>query len=209
MSGGLCEPHRAPRIENELERSTTKLAPTGWLAGLFTQHDIDEELSSTYLNQSCYYKRDRWDLPHEDDGEDRYSDEGDMDGWKKLNDRVQHRFMDIFNDIIHYFGFGDARRALATEATSDERQDIHLNYDKSHRDPGYSTRPDLIVLGHDHKQLPRSLDSYDASMSKDEEQRRELYRGCVAVGKVERCQRRGETDRKLEKVANYARCSSF
>jgi len=149
-------------------------------------------MSSTYLNQSSYYKRSRWDLPHEDGGEDCYGDEDDMDGWKKFNDRVQHRFMDIFNDIIHYFGFGDARRVLATEATKDERDDIYLNYDKNYRPPKYSTRPDLAVLGHDLKQLPRSLDSYDASMSKDEEQRRELYRGfdfcawwCRGIGFVE------------------------
>ena len=113
--------------------------------------------------------------------------------------------MDIFGDIIHYFGFGDTRRALATEATSDERDDIYLSYDNAWHDPEFSTRPDLIILGHDSKQLPRPLGSYDASMSRDEEQRRELYRGCVAVGKVERCQRRGDTDRKLEKATNCAR----
>jgi len=128
-----------------------------------------------------------------------------MDVWKKFNDRVQHRFMDIFGDIIHYFGFGDARRALATEATNDERDDIFLNYDNAWHDPEFSTRPDLVILGHDSKQLPRPLDFYDASMSRDEEQRRELYRGCVAVGKVERSQRRGQCDRKLEKAANCAR----
>ena len=113
--------------------------------------------------------------------------------------------MDIFNDVIHYFGFGAARRALVTEATKDERDDICLDYDNCYRDPDYSTRPDLIILGQDSKQLPGSLDSYNPSMSIDEEQRRELYRGCVTVGKVERSQRRGRTDRKLEKMGTCAR----
>jgi len=206
MSDGLCEHRHSPRIEEELEGSTTKIAPTSWLASLFTRHGIEEELSSMYLNQSTYYKRNRWDLPHYNDGEDHVrGDEGDVDGWKKLNDRIQHRFMDIFNDIIHYFGFGDSRRALATEGTRDERDDIYYNYNKCYTRSEFSTRPDLIILGQDAKQLPRSLGSYGASMSIGEEQRRELYRGCAAVGKVERFQLRGETDRKLEKVATCAR----
>ena len=145
-------------------------------------------------------------MPHDGDGEDRYLDqEGPLDRLKKFNDRVQHRFMDIFNDIIHHFGFLDARRALATEATSDERDDIYVNYAKGYRDPEYSTRPDLVILGQDPQQLPRSLESYSAFMSVDEGQRRELYRGCVAVGKVERCQRRGDIDRKIEKIGTCAR----
>lgn len=141
-----------------------------------------------------------------DDGEDHYNfDKGEIDVWKKFNDRVQHRFMDIFNDIIHYFGFGDTRRALATEGTKDESDDIDLDYNDPWHAPDYSTRPDLIILGQDSKQLPRSLELYGPSMSIDEEERGELYRGCIAVGKVERRQRRGKTDRKLEKAAYCAR----
>ena len=206
MSGGLCEPRRFPRIEEEFDGSAAQLAPTSWLESLFTRHDIDVESSSSYLNQSTYYNCGRWDLPHYDDGEDQNRDDkGEVDKLKKLNDRMQHRFMDIFNDVIHYFGFGAMRRALATEATKDERDDIRFNYDNHYRDPDYSTRPDLIILGQDPKQLPRSLDSYHPSMSVDEEHRHELYRGCVAVGKVERSQRRGRTDKKLEKMGTCAR----
>ena len=184
------------------------------MAALFTRHAVDVASSSAFLDQSVYYQSGHWDLPQQDADEDEDEDYDvsmlvDIDDRKEFNDRVLHRFMDIFNDVIHYFGFGAARTALATEATSDELDDIYLNYNSPGHDPTYSTRPDLVILGQDAKQLPRPLDSYTASMSIEEEQRRELYRGCVSVGKVERCQRRGYCDRKLTKVANCARCDAF
>jgi len=72
--------------------------------------------------------------------------------------------MDISNDIIHYFGFGDTRSALFTDTTDDEVDDICFEYN-FRRNPEHSTRPDLVILGQDAKQLPRSIHSYSASMS--------------------------------------------
>jgi len=206
FQSNLDESPKTPHIEEELSPQTAQFAPGGWLANLFTHYGIEAQSSSTYLSQSAYYKSGRWDIP-DDEGEldNCWDDEDhDLDVLQVLNGRIQQRFMDILDDIIHYFGFAASRRALATEPTADERDDILLEYDDGFT-PEYSTRPDLVILGHDSKQLPRALDSYTATMSTDEEHRSELYRGCVAVGKVERAQRRGESDRKLEKVANCAR----
>ena len=174
MSDGLCEPRRFPHIEEELEGFATQIAPTGWLSTLFTRHDIEAQSSSTYLEQSSYYKCGRWDFP-DDKGELEHcweEEEDALDVLKILNGRIQHRFMDILNDVLRHFGFGDARLALATEPTADERDDILLDYDEAWDMPDYSTRPDLIILGQDAKQLPWPLESYNAAMSTDEEQRR-------------------------------------
>jgi len=209
MPDGLYEYRHSPSIEEELKGSATQLAPTDWLASLFTRHRIEAQSSSEYLSQSTFYKYGRWDIPFDEGELEDCLDMDDeaVDPQKIFNGRIQQRFMDIFNDILHHFGFGASRRALATEPTADESDDIYLEYDDHFNPPDYSTRPDLIILGQDAKYLPQPLQSYTASMSINEEQRRELYRGCVAVGKVEREQRRGETDRKLEKAANCARCA--
>ena len=160
-----------------------------------------------------FYHRRHWDLPHEryedpdpwelhvPDGEEEYP----PDDFKTWNDQINHRFTDIVNDIMHYFGFGKSRKALSTESTKDERDDIHYEYDDSgSRQLNYSTRPDLAILGEDDKQLLRPLESYNGAMSVNEQGRNSLYRGCVAFGKVERVQRK-ELDRTLEKVATCAR----
>ena len=68
--------------------------------------------------------------------------------------------MDILNDILHYFSLAESRRALATEPTTDERDDTLLEYDDDFDTPEYSTRPDLIILGHDSKHLQRAVDLY-------------------------------------------------
>ena len=120
--------------------------------------------------------------------------DGDMDSC------IQHRFMDIFNDVFDFFGLGKMRKALATQSTDDERDDNYFDYNKLYLDtPHFSTRPDLVMLGQDARLLPRAVDTYTRSMSVD------LYRGCVAIGKVQRFIRWGGIDVMVEKVATCAR----
>ena len=134
--------------------------------------------------------------------------EGPPDG--DTDAQTQQRYMDIFNDIFEHFGLRDTRKVLATQSTDDERDDNRFDYDKiSMNTPHFSTRPDLVVLGHDPRLLPRAVDSYTRSMSAGREERRELYRGCVAIGKVQRFTRWNEMDMMLEKVATCARFAIF
>jgi len=206
------------------------LVPTDWLAHLFSSREggiksaAGTETTNGYLSQSCYYNGDKWDIPQGleadadaiclDEESDEESDEDlDVDGdelrqkdpWKSANECLQQRFMDIFNDIFYYFGLGKARKALATESTDDEYDDVHYRYEKvCSRAPHFSTRMDIAILGEDTRQLPRPLDSYSRGMSVDKEERRELYRGCVAVAKVQKVSRGSGSDRMLEKVATAA-----
>ena len=195
-----------PSIEEELAGST--IAPKDWLPTLFSSHTIDARSANQYLDKSPYYVGGRWDMPDADDSDADPPFLGlddPVDDWKHQNDRIQRRFMDIMNDIIHHFCLGDSRKVLTTESTDDEMDDVNFNYNKLRRDPKFSTRPDLAILGQDTRYLPRPLDSYESRMSIEEGDRIELYRGCVAIGKVERYQRRGWTDRMLEKVATCAK----
>jgi len=198
--------HKMSSIGTELGGSIT-YAPNDWLPALFSLHGIDTESANRYLDQSPYYMGGHWDIPDADDTDTPpvLGLNDPEDTWKYQNDRIQHRFMDIMNDIIHHFCLGDSRKVLTTESTDDEMDDVNFNYNKLRRDPKFSTRPDLAILGQDTRYLPRPLDSYESRMSIEEGDRIELYRGCVAIGKVERYQRRGWTDRMLEKVATCAK----
>jgi len=218
-------------IEKQLQGATRRVNPSNWLTALLSSRCIDDKTASAYLLQSPYYKGSKWDLPEEDedwdesersfeydepeDTEDGEGDEGNaeaetgaVDPWKIENERLQQRFMDIFNDILLFFGLGASRRVLATETTDDEEDDIFYQYDASWSEgpPRFSTRPDLLLLGEDVRQLPRSLDSYDRGMSANPEGRLELYRGCVAVGKVQKVGGRSGSDALLAKVATCAEC---
>ena len=116
----------------------------------------------------------------EGDDEDEDEDDDDDDGQgledpcEGDNNRLQQRFMDIFNDVLLYFGLNNARKAMATQPMDDEKDDIFYRYD--YRDwargpPRFSTRPDLVVLGEDSRQLPRPLSSYHRGMSVSQEGR--------------------------------------
>ena len=130
------------------------------------------------------------------------------DPWQNENECLQQRFMDIFNDILDYFGLGTSRRALATESTNDEEDDVSYEYQATCPDapPRFSTRPDIILLGEDSRQLPRPLDTYNRTMSVALGDRDELYRGCVAVAKVQKLGGRRGHDAMLAKLATCALC---
>jgi len=123
-----------------------------------------------------------------------------------MDSQLQQRFMDIFNDILHHFGLEKRRKVLATQALTDnEDLEYFCEYDRFGT-AYYSKRPDLVFLGQDHSLLPRPMDTYTRSMSNDEAQRRELYRGCVVLGNVQQYRNldlRGDV--KLEKVGTCAR----
>jgi len=216
-------------IEKQLEGATRRVNPSEWLTTLFSARCIDDKTASAYLSQSPYYKNAKWDLPQEDmdwdesarsfeydnpedseDGEENGGNEeaetSTVDPWQIENERLQQRFMDIFNDVLFYFGLGTSRRVLATESTDDEEDDIFYKYDAawSEGPPHFSTRPDLLFLGEDVCQLPRALDSYGRDMSVKAEDRLELYRGCVAVTKVQKVGGRFGRDTLLAKVATCA-----
>jgi len=142
----------------------------------------------------------------EDNGEKEETETSAVDPWQNENERLQQRFMDIFNDALFYFDLGTSRKALATESTDDEEDDIFYKYDSSSSEipPRFSTRPDLLFLGEDVHQLPRTLNSYGRHMSVNLEDRQELYRGCVAVVKVQKVGGRGGSDALLAKVATCA-----
>jgi len=221
-------------IEQQLQGAARQIAPSDWLAKLFSARQIDEKSASDYLTQSAYYKGAKWDLVedtdevpgryYEDDCSDSDEDEDDVeeaeeageeaivyvpvDPWQNGNDRLQQRFMDIFNDVLFYFGLGTSRTVLATESTDDEYDDIFYPFDNrdccSSSPPHFSTRPDLVLLGEDARQLPRALDWYSRSMSANPEERLDLYRGCVAVGKVQKVGGRGRSAAMLAKLATGA-----
>jgi len=169
--------------------------------------DDDKERSSFYE----YYQ-------HDYNGEENEADEDDVGGgsseqaratssvddFQEDNDRLVQRFTDIFNDALDYFGSQTTRFTLGTDSTDDEYDDVNFDY-RYYGTPKFSTRPDLVVLGEEERYLPRKLESFSRGMSVDAEGRRDLYGGCVAIGKVEKVQRRGREDRKLEKLANCAR----
>ena len=198
-------------IEDELSGSTA-YAPRDWLPTLFSLHSIDAYSANQYLVKSPYYVGGRWDIPDADDSDTDplvLGLEDPLDRWKYQNDRIQRRFMDIMNDIIHYYHLEGSRKVLTTEPTDDETDDLKPSYDRLLRDPNFSTRPDLALLGQDTRYLPRPLDSYESRMSIEEGDRIELYRGCAAIGKVERHQRRRYGDKMLAKVATCARCDGL
>jgi len=129
------------RIEEELAGKTT-YAPNNWLATLFSSHNIDERRSLGYIKQPAYYIDGRWDIPNFDPDAGNLPDilglDDPVDRMKHLNDQTQRRFMDIMNDIIHHFGQQDSRRALMTDSTEDEHDDVNLNYRKYYS-PKFST----------------------------------------------------------------------
>ena len=98
--------------------------------------------------------------------------------------------MDIFDDVIHYFGCGDTRKVLATQTTEgvwdaslpdiDTDTDSDSELSDCNERPNLSIHPELALSGEDPRLLPRSVYSYTQSMSVDVEGRRALYRGCVA-----------------------------
>lgn len=188
-----------PSIEAELAGSRTQAAPSDWLSRLLNRHKIGTRTAGDYLSQSAFYKDNRWDIT---DSEAKYWGVCET---QARDDRINRRFMDIINDIIDYCGSRGSRRTLATDFADDEWDDLHYDYERTtSKLPDYSTRPDLVILGKDAKQFRRPLESYTSNMSTTEEDRRKLYRGCVAFGKVERVQRK-RMDRMLEKVATCAR----
>lgn len=192
-----------------------------WLTRLLAFHDIDQQSASEFVISSPYYKNGRWDLPVLDDTSSTLEEpleEWDIvlgvDAQKPMNDRIQQRFMDILNDVIHHFSLGNSYRALATDATDDEKDDISHEYGSADppRPVQVSTRPDLVLLGRDIS--PQPLDSYHGAMSVKEERHR-LYQGSVAVGKVGKVQRQldsnddelydsNETFTKVATCARYA-----
>jgi len=148
-----------PRIEQELAGPATQDAPTCWLKALLSRHDTEAQSAPAYLQQSLYYFLNHWDLPKVDNedgdsGDSTDDDDEDVDPWAEVgdddeyydedgmildkngedsckvwNDQIQHRFMGIINDIVHYFGLGVSRMAFATGAAKDEWDDIFLEYD--------------------------------------------------------------------------------
>lgn len=66
--------------------------------------------------------------------------------WRIESERLQERFVDIFNDVSSYFGLAISRSALATESSNDEEDDIFYEYDasRSENPPRFSTRPDFF-----------------------------------------------------------------
>jgi len=218
-------------IQEELKAAFIHVVSNEWLTNLFSLRKIDRTSACDYIAQSPYHTTRGWDLPERtvpqaspDDGNDgpnfyEYYIEGDrrsntaarqrlVDHGQDDNDRLVQRFADIFNDVLHYFNLLSTRYALGTDSTDDEDDDTYCNYD-GYENPQFSTRPDLVLLGEDDRHLPRELASYSRRMSDNPEGRRDLYRGCVAIGKVEKVQRRGECDKKLEKLANCARYGAF
>lgn len=179
-------------------------APEEWWEELFSLHGIETGPARVYLSTSPFYRDERWSLPKNNArarGDPPLPADDDIDA------QIQQRYMDIFNDVISDFTHnGLERKVLATKPTDDEVDDIYFHYNwDGGRAPHFSTRPDLVLLGDDPMILPRSVDSYTKSMSVDLEERRELYRGCVVVGKVQRYQRENEVDRMLDKVAACAK----
>lgn len=87
--------------------------------------------------------------------------------------------MDIFNDVLLYFGLNHSRKTLATGAAVEEEDDVHYRYDwrDCWRPPRFSMRSDVVILGEDARELPRPLDSYHRGMSVSKEERTEIYRG--------------------------------
>ena len=160
-------------IERQLGGAARQVAPISWLADLFTSRQLEEQPASQYLAQSPYYKKHFWDLPENSemdvdsshfDGEtfEEFDARCPADPWRNDNEGLQQRFMDIFNDVLTYFGLSQSRIALATESTADERDDVWYSYDEPGAEdpPHFSTRPDIVLLGEDVRQLNRALDSY-------------------------------------------------
>ena len=235
----MQETRNLAEIEKQLQEPVQHVRPVEWLTRLFSGRHIDEESASEYLAQSPYFKDAKWDLPEEEedssddeksfgyydphsDDEDTsegYTDEEEqeenlpVDPWQSDNERLQHRFMDMFNDVLDYFGLGSSRRALSTESTDDEYDDIFYRFDdedtRNPNPPKFSTRPDLLLLGEDARQLPRSLSTYNRGMSVELGDRQDLYRGCVAVGKVQKVGGRRGLDAMLAKVATCAQYVSL
>lgn len=202
-------PRETEEVESERERDPDR-----------SYHRYDNTLWTMQTNDR--ENEDDEDDEEEDEDEDEEEDEdndeeedededGWTDPWEEANDRLQQRLMDIFNDVLLYFGLNKSRKALATNATSDEQDDVHYRYEKrgAYGMPRFSTRPDLIVLGEDSRQLPRAIDSYHRGMSILKEDRVELYRGCVAVGKVEKMAGNAAKCKMLEKLATAAEYASF
>jgi len=75
-------------------------------------------------------------------------DESWRDPWEDANDRLQQRFMDIFNNVLLYFRLNRSRKALATNATGNEEDDVYYRYEwrESRRPPRFSTRLDIVIL---------------------------------------------------------------
>ena len=199
-----------------MQGGARQAAPTNWLASLFSARNGDARSASTYAAQSPYYVDGKWDVPEghwwdaeadklDGESDEDYQERRPIDTWKGANEYLQQRFMDIFNDVLLYFGLSEAHKALATESTDDEYDDIGHEYDKPGCDPpNFSTRPDIVILGEDVRQLPRVVDSYSRDMSVDLNTRRELYQGCIAVAKVKKVAGEGGQDRMLEKLATAA-----
>ena len=205
-----------------------------WLTNLFSLRKIDRTSACDYITQSPFHIGNSWDLPertveefssdnrspeslfysyycYDEDAFGRNTcdrkravDAGPVDKHQEDNDRLVQRFSDIVNDVLHYFGLQNKRYALGTDSTEDEYDDLYCSY-RYDEPPQFSTRPDIVLLGEDDRHLPRKLESYNRGMSVGQEDRRDLYRGCVAICKVEKIQRRGHYDKKLEKLANCAR----
>ena len=186
---------------------TIREAPQDWFKNLFARRRIDATSACEYLSQSAFYKAGRWMLPEPPERVfSRSEPEGPPDG--DVDSQIQHRFMDIFNDVLDYFGFRSTRKVVATQSTDDEWDDNNFDYNQCYMNtPRFSTRPDMVLVGQDARLCPRDVDTYTRAMSVDAEERRDLYRGCVAIGKVQRFTRWNDMDMMLEKVATCARCA--
>ena len=134
-------------------------APTERLANLFSSRQLDNHSPFEYLAQSNYYKNMAWDIPQdhaydleaeqfEHENLEDYEARRPKDPWKGANERLQQRFMDIFDDIPFYFGFSKTRKALATDSIEDEHDDIWYDYDDPSAcdPPSFSTRPAIVIL---------------------------------------------------------------
>jgi len=66
------------QIELTLQGSARQVAPAEWLNKLFASRQLDEESASEYLQQSSFYKKQKWDLPPEPNSNDS---EGNSDGY--------------------------------------------------------------------------------------------------------------------------------
>jgi len=157
-------------------------------ANLFLRRNINAQTAENYLKLGRHFNGKRWRLPRRKPRITTLADAKD--------DRLRRWFNDVINDIIDYYGFSANRKAVAPVES-----DANLTDERS----GDPPCPDLVLLGQDDKQLPRPIGTYSATMGMSKEGIKNLYRGCVAFGNLERFGTQESADSVLKDMSTYAR----
>ena len=193
MKGDPSKPLAAPSIEEELSNSRIQDAPSGWPAHLFKRRSVGQQSAASYVKQSPFYIKGHWDVT-----EERVSVVDDMGRYKyaplwdysERSDRVNHRFMDIFNDIIKYYDPESLLKTLVSQSSVYDGP----HYTSKGKPVHYKTGADLII----HAMAPGTYDEMEVDLN-------EPYRACIALGNVERVNRNRYDPDPLKKIAQCAR----